>query len=266
MPPRQVSLGVRRREGSIMGLFDWLWGKRTRKADQLPVGPVFLGNVTIERPSEQQGLDELLLALLQRLERIGPPLWWGSEASVDVCIRLQDTLWDGFIKRVSDFRIPDEYGFHSAECDRHVQQALATYITEANAKAVDLGICAFHSRLQAVQNDDVETLAGRTYVDFFGYYGDVDQFDEQGNLTRKSRDKVLKAVGYWKPNWVPADWPLKLPEPKNLVKPGWHRNDLGRIVAYLKGGRKFRGWLGYSWCRLGCVGENMGTMCFYDGE
>jgi len=45
---------------------------------------------------------------------------------------------------------------------------------------------------------------------------------------------ILKKVGYWCSDMEP-----NLPDPRALVHPGWYRDDLPRILAYLRAGRNY---------------------------
>src|SRR5579864_219982 len=61
--------------------------------------------------------------------------------------------------------------------------------------------------------------------------------------------KNLRAVGYWRTD---EPCPLHFPNPKFLVQPDWHADEIDRIIAYLKAGRRFMTWDGWSYCRFGC--------------
>jgi uncharacterized protein (DUF952 family) len=72
--------------------------------------------------------------------------------------------------------------------------------------------------------------------------------------------RVLRAVGYWKSDHGSDD---RFPDPRSLVQPGWHAEEIDRIIAYLKSGRRFEAWLGDSYCRFGCWD---GSLDFDDDE
>jgi hypothetical protein len=69
----------------------------------------------------------------------------------------------------------------------------------------------------------------------------------------------LTTVGYWfqkkpeRPAWDVRPIP---PDPDGLLWPGdvidltWDASERAKVVKYLKAGKVFMGWMGYSWCRL----------------
>jgi hypothetical protein len=61
----------------------------------------------------------------------------------------------------------------------------------------------------------------------------------------KSKKAKLKGVGYWK-----NDECRRYPQPQRLVQPGWHTQDLAKIITYLRSGRDYISYLGYSHCRF----------------
>ena len=78
--------------------------------------------------------------------------------------------------------IGNNFGLHSEQGNQAVRKALADYIVEAKAKAIELGLIGFHARLSAFQNERVESEnEGNYYDDFFGYWRAAD-FDENGTL------------------------------------------------------------------------------------
>jgi hypothetical protein len=74
--------------------------------------------------------------------------------------------------------------------------------------------------------------------------------------------RVLRAVDYWKTDWEGCPYPDLVqrlrhadpyPDPRLLVQPGWHADELDRIIAYLRAGREFGiPEDGVSYCRFGC--------------
>lgn len=77
----------------------------------------------------------------------------------------------------------------------------------------------------------------------------------------------LIPVGFWftkkpeRPAWDTRPIP---PDPEGLLWPGdlvdlsWSAEERAKVVAFLKAGKKFCGYLGYSPCRL-CENEHNGT-------
>ena len=86
-----------------------------------------------------------------------------------------------------------------------------------------------------------------------------------------AKRRVLRAVGYWKSDREGCPYP----DPRLLVQPGWHADELDRIIAYLRAGREFNAWDGYSYCQFGCRDkfedpvdpgvEDMGVSDRFDG-
>ena len=123
-------------------------------------------------------MDEILKLLLNALEMIGEQ----NEEIYDTEVReqLSNAAFDGFIRPINAFVLPDSYGLYTEEANRAVKKALDSFITAANEMAKRNGITAFHDRLAAFQNGDVESdIEGVFYDDFFGY-SRPDAFDTQG--------------------------------------------------------------------------------------
>jgi hypothetical protein len=49
---------------------------------------------------------------------------------------------------------------------------------------------------------------------------------------------------------------VPLPHPESMVDPAWHPQDRPRIVGYLRSGWTFASYEGFSYCRLGCAGDD----------
>jgi hypothetical protein len=124
-------------------------------------------------------MDESLRRLLEELEAIGQ----NHEELFDseVRKRMGAAVFDGFVKPMPGFSLPDSFGMYSEEADRLVKQALREYIESANRRAEELGLTAFSSRLNAFQNGDVSTDKEKNYHDdFFGWWS-PEHFDADGN-------------------------------------------------------------------------------------
>ncbi|MGD9128641.1 MAG: hypothetical protein PVH19_14790 [Planctomycetia bacterium] len=125
-------------------------------------------------------MEELLLQLLNRLEKIGNV---HEELYDTECReRISNAVMDGFIRKKIDFVLADDFGLHTTEANFAVKEALAEYITNANVKAIELGVDDFHKRLTAFQNSNVKSDGeGNFYDDFFGYSA-PNTFDPLGNV------------------------------------------------------------------------------------
>ncbi|HVJ80019.1 MAG TPA: hypothetical protein VNC50_03020 [Planctomycetia bacterium] len=85
----------------------------------------------------------------------------------------------GFLRLEPDFVPSGEYGL-DPEANRLVARAIGRFVTAATAAAERDGLDTFHKRLAAFQNDDLRTVDGAGYNDFFGVV-DESRFDEAGN-------------------------------------------------------------------------------------
>ena len=72
-----------------------------------------------------------------------------------------------------------------------------------------------------------------------------------------------QGVGYWRSEYQPM-----LPHPQHLVEPGWRQQERDSILAYLRAGHIYAGYLGCSRCRFDCgiPDEEMGSQDLTDGE
>ena len=75
---------------------------------------------------------------------------------------------------------------------------------------------------------------------------------------------VLKAIGFWRD----SHGIFRLcPDPKSLVRAGWHLAEREHILGYLRSGFAFLSFGGWSTCRFGCAaGESNGCSQLTDGE
>lgn len=98
--------------------------------------------------------------------------------------RMGDVIFLGFIKPTASI-IPDDFGMYSEESNHRIREILIAYINTANVRAAELGLNTFHSRLAALQNDEIESEEGQFYDDFFGW-ADPKLFDTEGNGIRSA--------------------------------------------------------------------------------
>jgi len=81
----------------------------------------------------------------------------------------------------------------------------------------------------------------------------------------------LKRAGYWRPNDDWDDWRTEseLPDPRWLVRRGWRRRERSKVLAYLRAGRIYAVYAGYSYCRFWLCWTRppqMGSCDLTDGE
>jgi hypothetical protein len=99
------------------------------------------------------------------------------------------------------------------------------------------------------------------------------EFVESANRAAVSF-RPVKAVGYWRSllkyriedkYHIPVD--DAFPDPKGLVNPAWRESERDSIVSYLRSGRVYSAWRGFSYCRFKCGIEDkfMGHRCLTDG-
>jgi hypothetical protein len=77
----------------------------------------------------------------------------------------------------------------------------------------------------------------------------------------------VRIVGYWKNEEKRC---RRYPKPQWLVQHGWHAEDLDRIIAYLRSGKEYLSYMGYSQCRFedcqdACARQN-GVSDITDGK
>jgi hypothetical protein len=99
---------------------------------------------------------------------------------------------------------------------------------------------------------------------------------------RPGKQTTLKFLGYWHsvaidpktklPNKTGIEFDRyaerfeSLPVPSDFIDETWDPAERALVLAYLKGGKTYESWRGFSWCRLGCTGcMDMGTTDRTDG-
>jgi hypothetical protein len=91
--------------------------------------------------------------------------------------------------------------------------------------------------------------------------GFIDRRPVAGQKARKD----LIQVGFWRDIMAKHSILDDLPDPRDLVQPGWMKDQRPVILAYLNSGRRVEQYLGYSYCRFGCSEMDMGTADLSDG-
>jgi len=85
----------------------------------------------------------------------------------------------GFFRLQPEFTPSGEYGM-DPETNRLIARFIGRFVTAARAAAEQEGIDTFHMRVHAFQDDEVRTVSGSNYNDFFGVV-DTSTFDPFGN-------------------------------------------------------------------------------------
>src|SRR5262245_4349987 len=100
-------------------------------------------------------MEDLLKTLLNRLEGVGKT---NEELYDTECReRLSGAVFDGFIKPVEGFDVPNGFGLYSPDANMKVRGAIGAYIADAKTRAAKMGLRSFHDRLAAFQNQNVRS-------------------------------------------------------------------------------------------------------------
>ena len=122
-------------------------------------------------------MQAILRRLLDRLDAIAEQHGEVSDTAVREAI--SDAVFDGFLRPVSAFALPDRYAMFSEEGDLLVKRALAEFVPAANHSAAVAGLSTFHERLSALQDVDVRSAGGSYYDDYLGW-ADPEDYDASG--------------------------------------------------------------------------------------
>jgi hypothetical protein len=124
----------------------------------------------------------ILRRLLDRLDAIAEQ--HEEVGDTDVREAMSDAVFDGFLRRVAGFELPERFAMFSKEGDRLVRQALAEFLPAANRHAGEAGLASFHERLTAFQDSAVQSAAGSYYDDYFGWANPKD-YDAEGTVVAR---------------------------------------------------------------------------------
>jgi hypothetical protein len=122
-------------------------------------------------------MQAILRRLLDRLDAIAEQ--HGEVSDTAVRDAISDAVFDGFLRPVSAFVLPDRYPMFSDEGDLLVKRALAEFLQAANHSAAEAGLSTFHQRLSALQDVDVRSAGGSYYDDYLGW-ADPEDYDASG--------------------------------------------------------------------------------------
>lgn len=125
-------------------------------------------------------MNELLRELLNQLEALGE---YHEELYDSECReRISQAMFDGFIKPLQGFRLPEDFGLYSADANLKVRDVIGKYVEDANQSAANAKLVSFHERLAAFQNREVRSDGQRLFFDdLFGYWR-PEHFDERGDF------------------------------------------------------------------------------------
>ena len=122
-------------------------------------------------------MQAILRRLLDRLDAIAEQHGEVSDTAGREAI--SDTVFNGFLRPVSAFALPDRYAMFSEEGDLLVKWALAEFLPAANHRAPEAGLSTFHERLSALQDVGVRSAGGSYYDDYLGW-ADPEDYDASG--------------------------------------------------------------------------------------
>ena len=120
----------------------------------------------------------ILRRLLDRLDAIAAEQH-GEVGDTAVREAMSGAVFDGFLRPISAFALPDRYAMFSEEGDLLVKRALAEFLPAANHSAADAGLSTFHERLSVLQDDDVRS-AGGSYLDDYLGWANPEDYDALG--------------------------------------------------------------------------------------
>jgi len=113
-------------------------------------------------------MDELLHRLLDNLEEVAGE--YDEVFDSDVRERMHRAIERGWVKPVSGYVVPNEFGMFSREGNLAVRDALEHFLDAAPDAAADERLDTPQQRLDAFQNAEVTSSGdGHTYDEFFGH-------------------------------------------------------------------------------------------------
>ncbi len=82
---------------------------------------------------------------------------------------MSETIFQGLLKPSDNYNTPDDFGMFSDDANRQIKAALIRFLSAVESKIGDPGIKTPEERLNAFQDEDVESDDGMFYDDYFGY-------------------------------------------------------------------------------------------------
>lgn len=128
-------------------------------------------------------MQPILSRLLDRLDAIAEQ--HEEVGDTDVREAMSDAVFDGFLRPVPSFTLPERFAMFSEEGDRLISRALAEFLPAANGHAAAAGLVSFHDRLSAFQDGDLKSSAGSYYDDYFGWANPKD-YDAEGTVAPRT--------------------------------------------------------------------------------
>ncbi len=123
-------------------------------------------------------MEDLLRELLTDLASVAEQ--HGELNDSDVEETMTQAVFDGFLKPVPRYSLPDSFGMYSAEGNALVRAALARYIERATPLAAGQGL-GFHERLSAFQNRECTVGPAQLGFNDFFHYMPPQRYDDLGN-------------------------------------------------------------------------------------
>jgi hypothetical protein len=143
---------------------------------------VTASNCGLNRISKDEpAMTSPLKVLLDRLDAIGDE--HGELFDSDVREAMGNAIMEGFVRHQLDYAVPEDFCMFSEDGTAAVRDAIADFVSSANAQADGLNLKSFHDRLSFLQDDTVRSAAGNDYEEFLGHTP-PEFYDEIGNVIR----------------------------------------------------------------------------------
>lgn len=112
-------------------------------------------------------IENELKTLLNDLDEIGEDA--EEVGDTDAREKMSETISHGFLNPSDGYSIPEAFGMFSDEANKKVKAALIKFFSAVKTKIGTSGLSTPEERLNAFQDEDVESEDGMYYDDYFGY-------------------------------------------------------------------------------------------------
>ena len=112
-------------------------------------------------------MKKALKQLINALDRI----FETHEEVGDTAVReaMHEAIYSAFIKPVKGYTLPEDFPMFSPAGNRKVRAALAKFLAHPEVAAAAKKLKTPKERLDAFQDDEVESSEGNNYDEYFGY-------------------------------------------------------------------------------------------------
>jgi hypothetical protein len=91
----------------------------------------------------------------------------------DVREQMFEAVLKSFIRPEKGYKLPREFGMFSDAGNKAVHAALSKFLSDPDLEATSRKLKTPKQRLDAFQNEDVESSEGNTHDEYFGYCDEV---------------------------------------------------------------------------------------------